>query len=567
MRAPAVAAVLLLVGVPHAGAQTAAPVELVDAGTPVVLSGEPEPVRLLNTTGRPLSVGVSATARAADRSEVGVEVRQGNSVVSAVEVAPGGDVWLSLDLVGAAPTEAISGYFVAIADQVAVRRPITVRAAEAAAIAPSVESWEVDWAPLWPGDDPRPLPGRVPSTACQDGARESALVVSGHNTATVTARCAGGALVLDLSGVPSGWPSLGTGEYAGALEFGDKTLAVSVGVSSSVVAALGWLLAGIVAAIAGTTYAADRSPHNARRRAISAIEEPGDGPLRDRVSAAKRKLADELADTRPRFPRRLLPWPEGHNADRLTAVDTDTERLRGAAALTGPYEEGMAALEANGPALAARFPGMAVRFAALQAPPPELSAAALADLVADTAAVPALVALVADLERMREVVTGTTPRSRARHEARLRLNQLIAALGRLERPAEVAGLRTDVAETTALVDRLVEAGPLPRGELGVRELALPGKAFDVVRAVFDSIGDIVAGTGKAAMVVRDAATALVAAVVAMWSGFAALYVTADTWGSLWDVLAALTWGAAATAVSGPLLTAIRRVGSSRQPGD
>ncbi|MFC5287782.1 hypothetical protein ACFPM7_12035 [Actinokineospora guangxiensis] len=567
MRALAVAAVLFLVGVPLAGAQTAAPVEVVDAGTPVVLSGEPEPVRLLNTTGRALSVGVAATARSADRSEVGIEVRQGDSVVSAVEVGPGGDVWLSLDLVGAAPTEAISGYFVATADQVAVRRPITVRAAEAAAIVPSVESWEVDWAPLLPSSDARPLPGRVPSTACPDGAERSAPVVSGHDTATVTARCAGGALVLDLSGVPSGWPSLGTGEYAGTLEFGDKKLAVSVGVSSSVVAALGWLLAGIVAAIAGTTYAADRSPYNGRRNAIRAIQEPGDGPLRDRVSVAKRKLTDELADTRPKLPRRLLPWPEGRHADRLTAVDTDTKRLREAAALTGPYEDGARALAANGPALATRFPGMAERFAALLDPPPDLTAAALADLVADTAAIPALLALVADLERMRGVVAETAPRSRARHEARLRLNQLVAALGRLERPTEVAGLRADVAETTALVDRLVEVGPLPRGELGVREMALPGKAFDVVRAVFDGIGDIVAGTGKTAMVVRDAAAAVVAAVVALWSGFAALYVTADTWGSLWDVLAAVTWGAAATAVSGPLLTAIRRVGSSRQPGD
>ncbi|MFC7613867.1 hypothetical protein ACFQV2_10180 [Actinokineospora soli] len=337
---------------------------------------------------------------------------------------------------------------------------------------------------------------------------------------------------------------LGTGEYKGTLDVGGEDLALTVHRSSPMWVPLTCLLGGILAALAGSTYATDRRPHNQRRTAIDAITPPR-GDLAEPVSEARRRLTDDLTKTRPSWLRRLVPWPASGHADELARIDKDTERLRKASERAEDYGK---ALATDRRLIATWLPGITVGAA------PRSTAAELADHVEDVLALPALAEVATRMGGLQAAIASAVE-SEDKAKAGARFRGLAAALGRLKRPTEVSAVRADLDEVTALVDRLEPASAVQTaGAPSLTGLAIP----------WETIQKFLAGTGTTAMAARDVGVAFIIGVVALWSGFAALYVAADTWGTLWDILAAVTWGAGATAVSGPLLTSIRRIGSTRQ---
>ncbi|MGW5054457.1 hypothetical protein [Actinokineospora sp. NPDC004072] len=547
-RVVVIAAVLFLVGAPAAA--QGPPVAIV-GDDPVRVSAEPVEVEVVNNGVADVPVTVEAAALSDAQAVVPVEVQAAQVIPAA------GSIRVVLTSSGADG----EGWLVVRTESSVIRRAITVGGARTA-----VAAWSADWT-RWTGFGDDSLPGRIPAT-CAAGATASTTLVSGDDTATLTATCTGDAYTLAMTDVRAAGASLGAGEYQGTLDVGGSEVAVTVKRSAPVLLAVALLLAGTVAALGAQTWIADRRPLRQRRAEVARITAPAGGVADRVITAAKADLDARLAAIHPggRLRRSLLfwlPWPDGFAAGELAAIDAEIAQLGQITARHPGYTAGLATLAANRPLLERRAPGVLDRLDELTAPPLDLAPAELVEHITDAEHAQPLVDVATELDALWAVICDPDPAIGREHvdAAHLRYRELRARVARLTRPAEVAELRGVLAEVVALVDRLRPDAELADDADRGQEVAVLG--VGVGSGMLDRAKRFMAAVARGTdrMAVRDSAVAVVVALVALWGGLSALYVGA-VWGSAWDLVTAAVWGFGAVTVAAPLVTALKRIGST-----
>ncbi|WP_258906597.1 hypothetical protein [Actinokineospora sp. UTMC 2448] len=549
-RVVVIAAVLFLLAAPAAAQEVE--IAIVGGDEPVLVSTEPVAVEVVNNSLRDVAVTVEAGAMSDKQTAVKIDVGAPTAIPAA------GSIRVSLTARDTL-ADGATGWLVVRTDTAIARRAITVGGEETA-----VTAWSTDWT-RWTGLEGDTLPGRIPATCADETA--TATLVSGDNTARLTATCVDGAYSLAMSDIEAAGPSLGSGEYTGTLDLGESAVEVTVKRSAPVLLAVALLLGGTLVALGAQTWIADRRPISQRRREVERIIPPEEGIANTVVGSAKVDIDTRLRNIRPggkvrRYLLFWLPWPDGFATARLAAVDTEIARLTSIVERHQAYRDGLATLAANRDVLDRRAPGMRARLDRLAAPPADLDPAELAEHITDAEHADALVRVAEELDSLWAAIDNAAPGTAQWHveAAHLQFRVLRAGLARLTRPAEVTGLRDQLATAVTLADRLRPDAEGVRPEVGI---ATDAPALGVGSGVVDRVRRfVVALAGKAdRLALRDAAVAVVVGLVALWGGLSALYV-GTVWGSVWDLVTAAVWGFGAVTVAAPLVTALKRVGST-----